>query len=61
MKLIIASNNAHKIHEIKQILSGKFDEILSLDFERKNFFHNDLFSQIILNYFDKISLFIVDL
>ena len=30
MKLIIASNNAHKIHEIKQILSGKFDEILSL-------------------------------
>ena len=30
MKLIIASNNAHKIHEIKQILAGKFDEILSL-------------------------------
>lgn len=30
MKLIIASNNAHKIYEIKQILSGKFDEILSL-------------------------------
>ena len=30
MKLIIASNNKHKIHEIKQILSGKFDEILSL-------------------------------
>ena len=30
MKLIIASNNAHKIHEIKQILSGRFDEILSL-------------------------------
>ena len=30
MKLIIASNNNHKIHEIKQILSGKFDEILSL-------------------------------
>ena len=30
MKLIIASNNTHKIHEIKQILSGKFDEILSL-------------------------------
>ena len=30
MKLVIASNNSHKIHEIKQILSGKFDEILSL-------------------------------
>lgn len=30
MKLIIASNNAHKIYEIKTILSGKFDEILSL-------------------------------
>ena len=30
MKLIIASNNAHKIYEIKKILSGKFDEILSL-------------------------------
>ncbi len=30
MKLIIASNNAHKIKEIKTILSGKFDEILSL-------------------------------
>ncbi len=30
MKLIIASNNSHKIQEIKQILSGKFDEILSL-------------------------------
>ena len=30
MKLIIASNNAHKIHEIKKILSGKFEEILSL-------------------------------
>ena len=30
MKLIIASNNAHKIREIKQILSGKFEEILSL-------------------------------
>ena len=30
MKLIIASNNAHKIHEIKQILAGKFDEMLSL-------------------------------
>jgi XTP/dITP diphosphohydrolase len=30
MKLIIASNNKHKIHEIKKILGGKFDEILSL-------------------------------
>ncbi len=30
MKLIIASNNAHKIREIKQILSSRFDEILSL-------------------------------
>ena len=30
MKLIIASNNKHKIREIKQILSDKFDEILSL-------------------------------
>lgn len=30
MKLIIASNNAHKVGEIKKILSGKFYEILSL-------------------------------
>ena len=30
MKLIIASNNKHKIHEIKEILGGRFDEILSL-------------------------------
>ena len=30
MKLIIASNNAHKIYEIKKILSGKFEEIISL-------------------------------
>ena len=30
MKLIIASNNAHKIGEIKKILSGKFEQILSL-------------------------------
>lgn len=30
MKLVIASNNSHKVYEIKQILSGKFDEILSL-------------------------------
>ena len=30
MKLIIASNNKHKIHEIKKILASHFDEILSL-------------------------------
>ena len=30
MKLIIASNNAHKVGEIKQILGSRFDEILSL-------------------------------
>ncbi len=30
MKLIIASNNKHKIYEIKKILGGKFSEILSL-------------------------------
>lgn len=30
MKLIIASNNQHKIYEIKKILGTKFDEILSL-------------------------------
>ena len=30
MKLIIASNNKHKAHEIKEILKGKFDEILTL-------------------------------
>ena len=30
MKLIIASNNAHKIKEIKAILNDKFDEIVSL-------------------------------
>ncbi len=30
MKLIIASNNKHKVYEIKNILGGKFDEILSL-------------------------------
>ena len=30
MKLIIASNNAHKIHEIKTILAGRFDSVLSL-------------------------------
>ena len=30
MKLIIASNNKHKIREIKAILGTKFDEILSM-------------------------------
>lgn len=30
MRLIIASNNKHKIKEIKEILGGKFDEIVSL-------------------------------
>ena len=30
MKLIIASNNSHKITEIKQILSDRFESILSL-------------------------------
>ncbi len=30
MKLIIASNNQHKIREIKQILGGRFSEIISL-------------------------------
>ncbi len=30
MKLIIASNNNHKIYEIKKILASKFDEIISL-------------------------------
>lgn len=30
MKLIIASNNKHKIYEIKKILGNSFDEILSL-------------------------------
>ena len=30
MKLIIASNNAHKLIEIKAILGGLFDEILSM-------------------------------
>ena len=30
MKLIIASNNAHKVEEIKQILGARFEEILSL-------------------------------
>ena len=30
MRLIIASNNKHKIKEIKEILGGKFEEIVSL-------------------------------
>mgnify|MGYP000760223980 FL=1 len=30
MKLAIATNNAHKLQEIRAILSGKFDELLSL-------------------------------
>ena len=30
MKLIIASNNKHKLSEIKKILAGKFEEILSM-------------------------------
>lgn len=30
MKLIIASNNSHKIREIRQILGGRFDPILTL-------------------------------
>ncbi len=30
MKLIIASNNKHKIHEIKTILGDKFDGIISM-------------------------------
>ena len=30
MKLIIASNNAHKLVEIKAILGSLFDEILSM-------------------------------
>ena len=30
MKLIIASNNVHKLEEIRAILGGRFDEILSL-------------------------------
>ena len=30
MKLIIASNNAHKLEEIRAILGAYFDDILSL-------------------------------
>lgn len=31
MKLAIATNNAHKLHEIRAILEDSFDELLSLD------------------------------
>ena len=34
MKLVIASNNQHKIEEIKAVLNGKFEEITTLDDER---------------------------
>ena len=30
MKLVLATNNAHKLSEIRQILGNRFDEILSL-------------------------------
>ena len=30
MKLILASNNAHKLREIKEILGGRFEEIVTL-------------------------------
>ncbi len=30
MKLLIASNNAHKVREIKEILSGYFDEMVTM-------------------------------
>ena len=30
MELVIASNNKHKVHEIKTMLSGRFDKIYSL-------------------------------
>ena len=33
MKLVIASNNQHKIQEIKAVLNGKFEEITTLDEE----------------------------
>ena len=33
MKLLIASNNQHKVEEIKAVLCGKFDEITSLSEE----------------------------
>ena len=34
MKLVIASNNLHKIEEIKAVLSGEFEEILTLGDEK---------------------------
>ena len=30
MKLLIASNNAHKVREIKEILAGSFDEMVTM-------------------------------
>ena len=30
MKLLIASNNAHKVREIKEILAGHFDEMVTM-------------------------------
>ena len=30
MKLVLATNNAHKLSEIRQILGNQFEEILSL-------------------------------
>ena len=30
MKLLIASNNAHKVREIEEILSGYFDEMVTM-------------------------------
>ena len=30
MKLLIASNNAHKVREIKEILSDYFDELMTM-------------------------------
>ena len=30
MKAVLASNNKHKLVEIKTMLSGKFDDILTL-------------------------------
>ena len=35
MKLAIASNNEHKLQEIKSILGGCFDELLSIKEEEK--------------------------
>ena len=30
MRLVIASNNRHKVKEIKEILGGKFDDVVSV-------------------------------